>query len=104
MSVLKGILREEEKRLKALSRMYRSELRKLPKGSISLKKIRNGKYAYLAYRDGKRVRFDYLGNASSEAVKRLHVQIRERRKVESLMSQASENLREVERMIRGSKA
>ncbi len=104
MSILKSILKEEAKRLQALSKLYRIELKRLPKGSISLKKIRNGEYAYLAYRKGPRVHFDYLGKASSENVKKLHAQIQERRKVESLMSQAAENLREVQGMIRGRKA
>jgi hypothetical protein len=104
MSILKSILKEEEKRLKSLSKLYREELKKLPKGSISIKNIRNGQYAYRAYRNGEKVRFDYLGKASSEVVQKIGTQIQERRKVESLMNQVAEKLREVQGMISGRKA
>lgn len=104
MSVLKSVLEEELRRLKSLSKIYKGEINKLPKGCISIKKIRNGNYAYLAYRKGKKVRFDYLGNIASKDVKKVQDQIFERRKIESLLSQASKNLVEVQRMMRGRKA
>lgn len=100
MSVLRGILKEEKLRLKSLSRMYVSELKKLPRGSISLKRIRNGEYAYLAYRKQGRVRFDYLGAASSEQVHKMHEKVKERRKLEELLKRAMGNLKEVEGMLR----
>lgn len=104
MSVLKSVLKEEAKRLKALSKMYKVEIKKLPKGSVSLKKIRNGHYAYLAFRKGKRVHFNYLGQAGSEPVQKMQAQIEERRKIQSLMKQASINLHEVQGMMRVRKA
>jgi hypothetical protein len=99
-SVLRGILKEEEKRLRELLRMYAQEIRKLPRGSVSLKRIRHGEYAYLAYRKGGRVRFDYLGSAKSEDVAALKAKVDERRRLEGLMRRAKRNLLEVERMLR----
>lgn|SRR5215216_7721414 len=104
MSVLKSVLKEELQRLKSLSKVYKVEIKKLPKGSISIKKIRNGQYAYLAFRKGKKVCWNYLGSASSEGVQKVQSQIQERRKIESLMSQASKNLHEVQGMMRVRKA
>lgn len=100
MSVLRGILKEEKQRLKALLRMYGSEVKALPRGSISVKHIRNGEYAYLAYRKQGRVHFDYLGAASSEPVQKMNEKVAERRKLESLVKRAKDNLKEVEGMLR----
>ena len=100
MSVLRGILKEEGKRLKSLTRMYSSEIRKLPRGCLSVKRIRNGEYAYLAYRKGGRVRFDYLGSIQSDKVADMRGKVEERRKLQSLMRKAKRNLEEVERMLR----
>jgi hypothetical protein len=100
MSVLKDVLKEELQRLKSLSNIYKGEIKKLPKGSISIKHIRNGDYAYLVFRDGDKVSFNYLGPASSEKVGQLKEKIDERRKLKSLMSQASKNLHEVQSMLR----
>lgn len=100
MSVLKDVLNEELKRLKSLSVVYRGEIKKLPKGSISIKRIRNGDYAYLAIRNGDKVSFNYLGPASSEKVGQLKEKIDERRKLKSLLSQTSKNLHEVQSMLR----
>jgi hypothetical protein len=99
-SVLKGVLKEEMQRLKSLVDVYKGEIKKLPKGSISIKHIRNGDYAYLAYRNGVKICFDYLGSADSGHVRHLKEKILERKKLESLMGQASKNLREVRRMLR----
>lgn len=100
MSVLRGVLKEEKQRLKALLRMYGSEVKALPRGSISLKRIRNGEYAYLAYREKGQVHFDYLGVASSESVHKMNEKIVERRKLEALVKRAKTNLKEVEGMLR----
>lgn len=100
MSVLRGILKEEEQRLKSLSRMYAREIRKLPRGCLSLKRIRGGEYAYLAYRKGGRVNFDYLGLAESAKVATIRAQVEERRKLQVLMRKTRQNLSEVERMLR----
>lgn len=103
MSILTTILKKETKRLKALAKTYRAELKTLPKGTVSLKKIRNGNYAYRVYRKGPKLRFEYLGKASSEGVREIQAQIRARRKIESLMSRSAKNLREVLGVLRGHK-
>jgi hypothetical protein len=100
MSVLKNVLKEEMRRLKSLSNLYEKKIKHLPKGTISIKHIRNGKYAYLAFRNKDGVFYKYLGPVSSEKVSELQEKIKERRKLKSLMSQASKNLHEVQGMLR----
>jgi len=99
MSVLRGVLKEEKQRLKALLRMYGSEVKALPRGSISIKHIRNGEYAYLAFRNKGGVQFDYLGEATSEPVQKMKQKIAERRKLAALVKKAKANLKELERML-----
>ena len=65
MSVLRQVLKEEVKRLKSLSKVYAGDIKKLPRGSISVKSIKNGEYAYRAFRDGEKVRFEYLGETAT---------------------------------------
>jgi hypothetical protein len=100
MSVLRQVLKEEVQRLKSLSKVYASDIKKLPRGSISVKSIKNGEYAYRAFRDGEKVRFEYLGKNASDEVRQLSEKIVERRKLESLKRQASKNLREAQGMLR----
>ena len=69
MGYLKGVLHEERKRLKSLSRKYSSEIAALPKGCVSIKKRRDQNYLYLAYRQGSKVNFKYIGHVSSESSK-----------------------------------
>lgn len=100
MSVLRQILEEEVQRLKSLSKVYEKDIRKLPKGSISVKSYGNGEYAYLSFRKGEKIRHEYVGKSSSENVRELREKIEERRRLESLKSLAAKNLREAQGMLR----
>jgi hypothetical protein len=103
MNVIKHIIEEEVNRLEKLSAKYKSEMEKLPKGSIS-KKNRNGKlYIYLVYRENKKIKFKYIGKESSNKVKRLEEKIRERRRYKHLLKQLKMDLKEVRRAINGKK-
>jgi len=59
-SELSAILEEESERLKKLCLLYREKIENLPKGYISIKKINGHEYAYLAFRDKKRIRSKYI--------------------------------------------
>ena len=104
MSILRDVLVEERDRLKDLIKMYGKEIAKLPKGSLSIKKIRNGLYAYRAFREKYKVQFEYLGGAESERALKFKEKMESRRKFYSLLKDANKNLNEVERMLRVSKA
>jgi hypothetical protein len=99
MSALRPILQEEQQRLGRLCRKYRAEISKLPKGSISVKARRGRLYAYLAYRDGGRVVFKYIGGAQSKKVAEIREKIRSRKRFETLLKKARANLKETERAL-----
>lgn len=103
MGVIGNILEEERERLSKLLKKYREEIEKLPRGSIS-RKIRNGKrYLYLAYRESKSVRFEYIGKELSQKAQDIARQIERRKEYEKLLEQVKKDLREIERAIHGKK-
>lgn len=100
MAVVIDILDNERGRLVKLLSKYESELSELPKGSMSFKKRSNRDYVYLAHREGKKVVFDYVGPASSDAVQELSQRIERRKELEEKIRQVKQNLKAVERSLR----
>jgi len=100
VAVVIDILDSERRRLVKLLAKYESQLSELPKGSISIKKRSNRYYAYLAHREGKRVVFDYVGRASSDAARELTQMIERRKEIEDKVRQVKQNLKGVERSLR----
>ena len=103
MGYLKGILHEERKRLKTLSRKYSSEIASLPRGCVSIKKRRDQDYLYLAYRQGSKVNFKYIGRVSSENSKNVLKRIELRKQYENKLKRVTKDLKEIEKVISGRK-
>ena len=70
MSVIKGVLEEELKRLKELSEDYEKKIDSLRKGSISRKKRNKNVYLYWAFRENDKIKFIYIGPEGSDAGKK----------------------------------
>ena len=83
MSIVKDILREEKNRLVILKDQIEKQISSLPKGSLSRKKRSSGWFYYLAYRDGKKIVFKYVGKENSPQVIAFEEAIQKRRKLES---------------------
>ncbi|MFC1771100.1 hypothetical protein ACFLZV_04345, partial [Candidatus Margulisiibacteriota bacterium] len=60
-------------------------------------------YAYLVYRLGKKVKFDYVGPAESSKVKKIKEKVIKRKEIESLLKKTKINLKEVQRVLRNRK-
>ena len=103
MSYLKGVLKEEQQRLKALCNKYRSEIEALPRGSVSIKKRNNNEYLYLAYRQKNKVKFEYIGPIVSKKARAVIKQIELRKKYETKMKQVKQDLVEIEKVMNGRK-
>jgi hypothetical protein len=95
------ILEEEKRRFLSLKEQYERQLSELPKGAPSRKKRWNREYLYLAYRESDKVKFDYIGPVDSEAAQNVEVKVRRRKDLEEKLSQVEENLKDVERALRG---
>ncbi len=103
MSYVKGILREEYERLKALSAKYNSEILMLPKGSISVKKRNQKEYLYLAYRAKDKVKFEYIGPLMAEKAKDVMKKVELRKEYENKLKQVKKDLLEIKKVINGKK-
>jgi uncharacterized protein YcgL (UPF0745 family) len=104
MGIIKGILEDEYKRLKDLSVFYQKKISEYPQGSISVKERSGKQYIYLAHRDDKKVVFDYIGKDVPEVQKALHEKLKQRKEYEAKLRQVKENLKEVDRSLRGKRA
>ena len=65
---IKDMLNEELQNSIQIRKDYERALEKLPKGALVRKIIGKHEYCYLAFRDGKTVRFDYLGKLKKDDV------------------------------------
>ena len=101
MAIVFDILREERRRLLALSEKYSEKLSQLPKGTLSRKRRYNKDYYYLARREGSQVRFVYVGPASSDKVKSIGADIEKRRGLVAKLKKVQADLKEVERSLHG---
>jgi len=103
MSMMVDVLREEKKRLQNLIHAYDEQISRLPKGSVSWKERKSGKYGYLAYRQANSVRFDYLGKKGSEKAEIVEKDVRRRRELEMKRGEAVQNLKQIDRMLHAAK-
>jgi hypothetical protein len=98
-NLVRGIWEEELERSRRILEAKKGQLAKLPKGSIHKKKIRNGVYYYLYYRDKDRVRAEYIGNDPVK-VKKLQEEIASRKALELSIRRSREDIRLLERAAR----
>lgn len=101
MDALEGILKEELGRLMAAQKSYVREIKKLPKGSIQVKRIKNIGYPYLVVRRGKKVVSEYLGHRPKDELDLLKQAIAERKQYERHLKEVKRNIKRLSRMTRG---
>jgi len=90
---IKDMLAEELENSLQIQQDYEHALAELPRGALVRKVIGGHPYYYLAYREGRKVRFDYLGKLDKAEVKR-HQDAKQSR------SRYRRRLREVKKQIR----
>jgi hypothetical protein len=96
MSVLSEILNEEYERLKRTILSYETMTAKLPKGSIRMKRINGREYAYLQWRDGKKIKSKYIKDSEKDAITEL---VARRRQYEKEIRALNESKREFDRVV-----
>ncbi|MDO9577553.1 MAG: hypothetical protein Q7J16_06670 [Candidatus Cloacimonadales bacterium] len=97
MSILKDILKDEKERLSILQVQLENQIAVLAKGSLSKKKRGEHWYFYLAYREGARVIFKYVGKENSLQVNSLNEEIRKRKKLELKLQNIKNDLKDIVR-------
>ena len=97
MSIIKDILKDEKERLILLKNQIEEQISSLPKGSLSKKRRSNRFFYYLAYREGRKVIFKYVGKENSSRVISLNEDIQKRRKFEKRLRDIKRDLKDINR-------
>ena len=100
MRILQGILYEELDRLRHTLRVYQKELAGLPKGSIVSKRIKGHVFHYLAYRNGVRMVFKYLGKLDKDGLDKFNSIQKQRDQYRKFIIDVKKQIRFLERALR----
>ena len=101
MKVIKGVLEEELQNSLRMKKQYEKALQEFQKGSLVEKKIRGHKYYYLAFREGKKVKFIYKGKISEEEKKKYMEAKKLRAKYRKLLSQLNKQIAFLKKALNG---
>ena len=98
---IREILEEELQNSRRMEKAYGRQLEQLPKGSLS-RRVRNGhEYFYIVYREGGKVRLDYLGKEVSDEVKQKYEKAKAKRaQLRKLRSEVRGQIKFIERALR----
>lgn len=99
---IKDILREELANSIRMKKRYEKELSKLPRGSLQKKNIKGNEYYYIAYREGKKVKYEYAGkNVSKKMIKKYERAKVLRAKYRKFISQLKKQIKYLKGAVRG---
>ncbi len=102
--VIKGVLAEELQNSLRMKKEYAAALRKLPKGCLSRKKIKNNEYYYLVRRAGNKVKHVYKGKLPDNEVKKYEEARELRAKYRNLLSKVKRQIKYLKGALRGKEA
>jgi hypothetical protein len=80
MDIIKDMLEDSLRHAQESLELYQKRIEKLPKGSLSVKNINGALYYYLAHREDRKVKNDYLGKLSPEEAREIIEKIEKRRR------------------------
>ena len=96
MSVFEEVLEEEFGRSVRLSDHMQAELELLPKGSVRSRKIKGREYYYLNYREGDKVKSDYVPASDIDDVRR---KIERRKELKAALKEQERTRQQIERAL-----
>ena len=102
--VIKGVLAEELANSLRMKKNYEKELRQLPPGALTVRKIKGHEYYYLARRVAGKVRHVYKGKLSPSEKRRYKEIMAARAKYRSLVSQVKKQIKFLRSSLRGKEA
>lgn len=98
MNLILSTILQEKERIDRMLAKYQEELGRLPKGTISEKKVKQSTYFYLKYREGKKVISRYIPQKDVEAVRE---QVEKRRHIEKMIRSLQEERAIAEKALEG---
>lgn len=102
MGVIKGVLREELENSIRMKKDYEKTLNSQPGGCFVQKEIRGHKYYYLAFRQGKKVKFIYKGKVlPKDEIAKLEKSKQLREKYKQSIQKLDRQIKYLRRALRG---
>lgn len=96
MSILDEVLEEEYERSVRLTRLMEVELEALPKGSVRTRRLGSHEYYYLNYRDGDKVKSDYIPASEVDDVRG---KVERRREIKAALKEQERSRRQIVRAL-----
>ncbi len=97
MSILDDVMREEHERMNRLIPNIEAEIKELPKGYISAKKIKSGTYYYLQHRENKKMKSVYL---KQEDVEPYRILITRRKELEQKLKELRQEQNKLQKILK----
>jgi len=101
MAIIKPLLREELANSIKLKALYERELKKLPRGAVIKKRIKNGEYYYLVVRECGKVKYTYLGKVNKEELEKRKMIKLKRRQLRNKLSKVKKQIKYLKGVLRG---
>ena len=99
MDMIKSVLEEQLEYALESERRYKKAVNELPRGSLSKKKINDNYYYYLVYRDGKKVKSEYLGKLFDEEIEEYQKKIKKRRMYKDILKNLSKEIKYLKKVL-----
>jgi hypothetical protein len=103
MSSIFHVIEEEFGRLNEAMQAYSAAIEIEEQGSPQIKRVGLKDYLYLARRNGKKIKFRYIGNIEDENSRKVFDSIKKRREYEQLLKGVKSDIKEVRKVLRGRK-
>lgn len=97
MSILDGIVKEEHERITRVIYNIEEEIKALPKGYISEKKIKGNSYYYLQYRENKKMNSQYIKREDVDSYRAL---ISHRKELEQDLKEMKAEKKKLEKVLK----
>lgn len=102
--IIKGVLAEELENSLRLEKEYRHAIDKLPKGCLSLKRIKGHEYYYLVERKNGKLHYSYKGHLSPNEIQEYKEAKIARARNRRLLSKIKRQIKFLRSSLRGKEA
>ena len=100
MSVVLDAIKENLERNLYMQELYSKNMQSLRKGSLTVKNINGNEYYYLIYRDGEKVKTEYIGIKGKTDLKNIKKELKDRKNYRTQILQLKKEEIELRKAIK----
>ena len=100
MSVVLDAIKENLERNLYMQELYSKNMQSLRKGSLTVKNINGNEYYYLIYRDGEKVKTEYIGIKGKTDLKNIKKELKDRENYRTQILQLKKEEKELRKAIK----